>query len=83
MENLTATEAARRFSELLDAVESRGATFLVARRGRTVARIGPAAAASGAELKSLLRNNRPDRGWQQELHELRTTLDVQERRWNA
>ena len=82
MESLSATEAARRFSELLDAVELRGETFLVARRGRTVARIGPAAAASGKDLKSLLRKERPDGGWQQELQELRAGLDVQDRPWS-
>ena len=82
MESLTATEAARRFSELLDAVEERGETFLVARRGRTVARIAPAAAASGKELKELLRSSRPDAAWQQELRELRSALTVQERAWN-
>ena len=82
MESLTATEAARRFSELLDAVEERGETFLVARRGRTVARIAPAAAASGKELKELLRSSRPDAAWQQELQELRSALTVQERAWN-
>lgn len=83
MERLTATEAARRFSELLDAVEERGETFLVARRGRTVARIAPAAAASGKELKNLLKSSRPDAAWQRELRELRSALTVQERAWNA
>ena len=82
MESLTATEAARRFSELLDAVEERGETFLVSRRGRTVARIAPAAAASGKELKELLRSSRPDAAWQQELREIRSALTVQERAWN-
>jgi prevent-host-death family protein len=81
VESVTATEAARRFSELLDAVESRGQTFLVARRGRTVARIGPAAAATGKELKELLRRTRPDPVWQRELRELRSALTVEERAW--
>jgi prevent-host-death family protein len=83
VESLTATEAARRFSELLDAVEARGETFLVARRGRTVARIAPAAAASGKDLKDLLRKTRPDPGWQRELRELRSALTVEDRAWNA
>lgn len=82
MESVSATEAARRFSELLDAVESRGATFLVARRGRTVARIGPAAAASGSELKLLLRHARPDPDWPSDLDELRAPLTVEERSWS-
>lgn len=83
MESLSATEAARRFSELLDAVESRGETFLVARRGRTVARIGPAAAASGRDLKLLLRQNRPDAAWRKELDQLRAALTVEERPWSG
>ena len=81
MESLSATDAARRFSELLDAVESRGATFLVARRGRTVARIGPAAAASGKELKRLLRMSEPDSTWTQELRDLRASLSDEDRSW--
>lgn len=82
MESLTATEAARRFSELLDAVEERGETFLVARRGRTVARIAPAAAAGGKQLKDLLRRAHVDSGWEGELRELRSALTLEERAWN-
>jgi prevent-host-death family protein len=81
MENLSATEAARRFSELLDAVEARGETFLATRRGRTVARIAPAAPASGKELKDLLRNAPPDPAWERELRDLRSAL-TEERSWN-
>jgi prevent-host-death family protein len=83
VERVSATEAARRFSELLDAVELRGATFLVARRGRTVARIAPAAAASGRDVKRLLRENAPDSGWPAELRELRAGLSVEERPWSG
>jgi len=54
MENVSATDAAHRFSELLDAVEWRGATFLIARRGRTVARLGPAAAAKWERAQAAL-----------------------------
>ena len=82
MRSLSATEAARRFSELLDAVETRGETFLVARRGRTVARIGPVAAADGRAVKELLRRARPDPAWIDELRELRAALAVEERAWN-
>ncbi len=83
MESLTATEAARRFSELLDAVESRGAIFLVARRGRTVARIGPAAAATGKDLKLLLRRTGPDAKWLEDLRRLRAAMTVEERHWSG
>ena len=81
MKNLSATEATRRFSDVLDAVENRGETFLVVRRGRTVATIAPAPAASGARVKELLRAYRPDRAWAAELAELRASVRVEERSW--
>jgi prevent-host-death family protein len=81
MRRLTATEAARRFSELLDAVEDDGESFLVLRRGRTVARIGPATAARGAAVKSLLHARPRDRAWARELRQLRTGLSLEERHW--
>ena len=37
MRNITATEAARKFADVLNAVETRGETFVVVRRGRAVA----------------------------------------------
>jgi prevent-host-death family protein len=80
---LTATEAARRFSDLLDAVERRGETFIVERRGRAVASIAPAAALSGRTLKELLRSHAIDRQWSDELRELRGVLAPEERHWNG
>jgi prevent-host-death family protein len=55
VKSLSATEAARRFSDLLDAVENRGETFVVVRRGQPVARIGPPAGGAGRSVKELLR----------------------------
>lgn len=49
--DLTATEAARRFSEILDAVERRGESFVIVRKGRPAPRMGPAAKASGGSIK--------------------------------
>jgi len=83
MQSLTATEAARRFSELLDAIEERGESFLVVRRGRTIARIAPAAAANGSTVKRILRTTPPDRAWLGELRELRAGLAVEESHWNG
>ncbi len=71
MERLTATEAARRFSDLLDRVENDREIFVVERRGRAIASIAPAAAASGRAVKDLLRSEMPDPSWVQELDELR------------
>jgi antitoxin (DNA-binding transcriptional repressor) of toxin-antitoxin stability system len=83
MRSLTATEAARRFSALLDAVERRGETFLVLRRGRAVARIEPARAANGKVVKKLLRSKPPDRRWATDLRELRAALTVEDRSWTG
>ena len=80
---LTATDAARRFSELLDAVEQRGESFLVERHGRAVARIGPARAADGKAVKELLNATAHDQGWETELRDLRASLGVQERPWSG
>jgi antitoxin (DNA-binding transcriptional repressor) of toxin-antitoxin stability system len=83
MRRLSATEAARRFSALLDQVEHEGETFVVERRGRAVASIAPAAAVSGRTVKELLRAHDPDPAWRRELAELRGSLEPEERRWNA
>jgi prevent-host-death family protein len=83
MRRLTATEAARRFSDLLDQVERDGETFLVERRGRAVASITPAAAVSGRVVKDLLRSQPADAAWARELTELRSGLEPEVRRWNG
>jgi prevent-host-death family protein len=83
MRRLSATDAARRFSELLDAVERRGESFLVVRRGHAVARIEPARAANGKLVKQVLRANPPDRRWARELRELRAGLAIEDRPWNG
>jgi prevent-host-death family protein len=78
---VSATEAARRFADVLDAVEKEGETFLVVRRGRAIARIGPATGGRGGDVKALLRSAPRDRAWSEELRGLRAALDVQERPW--
>jgi prevent-host-death family protein len=70
LKQLSATDAARRFSEVLDRVE-RGDSYVVVRHGRAVATIGPAAGGTGKALKEALRTNRPDPAWAEELRELR------------
>ncbi|MDQ3320615.1 MAG: type II toxin-antitoxin system Phd/YefM family antitoxin [Actinomycetota bacterium] len=83
MRRLTATDAARRFSSLLDEVERTGETFVVERRGRAIASIAPAAATSGREVKGMLRSRPADPSWPAELRELRASLAPETRRWNA
>jgi antitoxin (DNA-binding transcriptional repressor) of toxin-antitoxin stability system len=79
---LTATEAARRFSDLLDQVEHAGETFLVERHGRVIASVSPAAAATGRVLKDALRARPVDDAWPDELAALRAGLPPEERHWS-
>jgi antitoxin (DNA-binding transcriptional repressor) of toxin-antitoxin stability system len=79
---VSATEAARQFSDLLDRVERDGETFVVERRGRAVASIAPAVAVSGRAVKKLLRSQAPDPSWAGELAELRGMLEREERPWS-
>lgn len=53
MRTITATEASRGFSELLDAVE-RGETVRITRGNRTIAQVGPAVGVSGRSLREAL-----------------------------
>jgi len=79
MPDVTATEAARRFSDLLDAVEHDGERFTITRHGKAIANIEPTGHGRGSATKELLRSTRPDRGWAGELTEVRDLLLVQER----
>lgn len=81
MKEISATEAARRFSDVLDAVETGRETFLVTRGGREVARIGPVTAATGAAVKKIMRRCAPDADWPAELAVLRASLVREERAW--
>lgn len=53
MRTITATEASRNFSDLLDAIE-RGETVTITRGNHAVAEIGPARRRTGADLRSAL-----------------------------
>jgi prevent-host-death family protein len=74
LKQLSATDAARRFSEVLDRVERDGESYVVVRHGRAVATIGPAGGRTGKALKDALRANRPDADWADELRELRESV---------
>lgn len=81
--DISATEAARRFSEILDAVEHRGESFIILRKGRPVARMGPAAKARGESVKEILHGHARDRTWEQELRDLRAVVGAEDRPWTA
>ena len=53
MRELTASEASRNFSAVLDSVEN-GETIVVTRAGRRIASIAPASDATGAALNAVL-----------------------------
>ena len=53
MREITASEASRNFSAVLDSVEH-GETIVVTRAGRRIASIAPASAATGAAFNAVL-----------------------------
>jgi prevent-host-death family protein len=71
MAEISATDASKRFADVLDAVEHRGETFTVVRRGRVVATIAPARRGSGADLRRVLSSSPPDDAWAEDLRTLR------------
>jgi len=75
VKQLSATDASRRFSEVLDDVERGGESYVVVRHGRAVATIGPASGATGKALKEVFRTHRPDDAWAGELRKLREGME--------
>lgn len=59
MKEISATEASRNFSKLLDEVE-RGKDFSITRGGKIVARLGPSRGKTGADLAALFERLGPD-----------------------
>ena len=81
MKSLSATETARRLSDVLDAVED-GERFLIVRRGRVVARLEPAVAGVGRAVKDLLLGAPRDKDWEAEIRRTRAITHVEERPWS-
>jgi prevent-host-death family protein len=79
MTEISATEAARNFAELLDAVEHKGERILIARRGRVVAQIEPVAKGRGADVKSLLKRHPVDAQWMNVIREARELVVAEDR----
>jgi len=82
MKEISATDAARGFAEMLDAVEHDGESFLIRRNGRAVARIEAATGASGRAVKDLLAQASRDGAWIHDLEELRGALPAEVTRWD-
>ena len=69
VKTMTATEASRHFSDLLDAVE-RGETITIVRDSRPVAEIGPAHRRAGADLRAALADvSPPDEAFSRDIAE--------------
>lgn len=79
MAEVTATEAARSFADLLDAVEHRGERFTIVRRGKAVASLQPATEGHGADVKELLRRRRPDGEWMHDVTAVRSLVELEDR----
>lgn len=79
MSEISATDAARRFSDLLDAVEHQGERFTIVRRGKAIAILEPMTAGHGAEVKAVLRRHTPDRDWLGDVAAVRAAADLEER----
>ena len=79
MGEITATEAARTFADLLDAVEHRHELFTIVRRGKALARPKPVSEGKGAAVKQLLGRHTLERRWAEDLAEMRSLLELAER----
>ncbi len=76
MPDITATEAARNFAGLLDAIEHRGEHYTIVRRGRAVAQLEPLSRGRGADAKAVLRRHHPDAAWSRDVEEVRSLLEA-------
>jgi antitoxin (DNA-binding transcriptional repressor) of toxin-antitoxin stability system len=83
VKEISATEAARGFADLLDAVEHRGESFVIRRNGEIVARIEPAQGAGGASVKALLIAGPRDPSWADDLRELRASMPAEVSDWRV
>jgi prevent-host-death family protein len=71
MTEISATDASKRFADVLNAVEHRGQRFTVVRRGKVVATIAPARRGTGADLRRILNDHPPDETWHDDVHDIR------------
>lgn len=81
MKDLSATEAARRFSHVLDSVEHGHESFRIVRGGRPIARLTPVGQANGKQVVDFLNAHPPDPDWAADLEPLRAQLDGEGQNW--
>jgi prevent-host-death family protein len=83
MRTVTATEASRKFSDLLDAIEA-GETITITRGNHPIAEIGPARQRTGADLRAaLVGTTPPDDAFEQNVAEAVGYLAAGEDPWAA
>lgn len=71
MGEITATDASKRFADMLDAVEHRGESFTVVRRGRAIAVVAPVRPSTLGSLREFVRDHVPDDDWEPDLAAIR------------
>jgi len=71
MTEISATEASKRFADMLDAVEHRGETFTVVRRGRAIATVAPARRTTLGSLREFLQAHPADEAWERDVADMR------------
>jgi len=79
MSEISATDAARNFADLLDAIEHRGENFTIVRRGKVIAHLEPVSHGRGADVKRLLGEHRADSAWRDDLAAVREIVELQHR----
>jgi prevent-host-death family protein len=79
MPEVSATDAARNFSNILDSVEYRGEHFTIVRRGKVVAQLDPVHSGRGAEVKALLQRHRRHPGFADDVASVRELLEIETR----
>lgn len=79
MPDISATEAARRFSDVLDSVEHEKRHYTIVRHGKAVAYLEPVSKGLGSDVKAMLLKHGADKSWAKELSELRSLIEIDDR----
>lgn len=80
MSEISATDAARNFADLLDAIEHRGEHFTIVRRGKAIAHLEPVSSGRGSDVKRMLSDHPVDSSWSDDLAAVREIVELQHRR---
>ena len=81
---ISATDAARRWSDLLNRVRYRGETFDIVRNGEVVARLGPGLRpATALDLIDVLARHARDRSFADDLQDVQSLQTLPEDSWES